>query len=226
MNTDELKIEHRGIRMSAYKIKTYNVVRICNEDMSIIFSARKNMWIGYDCISGEYVIYISNPCEIYHAIPINPEILTLFFINEKSGQALNLCCDQYTIIFDRKENMWKICISRAQSKFVRDGLRELFNDAEFDRPKTKTKTKINSTPVSISPAQAPNLVFNCILPEIKDVIFNAPATIVFWEDGTKTVVKAQEEDFDPEKGLAMAISKKALGNEGNYYETIKKWMKE
>lgn len=59
---------------------------------------------------------------------------------------------------------------------------------------------------------------------IKNVIFNPPATIVFWADGTKTVVKTQEgDDFDPEKGLAMAISKKALGNQGNYYNQFKKW---
>lgn len=59
---------------------------------------------------------------------------------------------------------------------------------------------------------------------IKDVIFNPPATIVIWTDGTKTVVKAQnDEPFDPEKGLAMAIAKKAMGNQGNYFETIKKW---
>jgi hypothetical protein len=59
---------------------------------------------------------------------------------------------------------------------------------------------------------------------IKDVIFNDPATIVFWTDGTKTVVKCQNNDtFDPEVGLAMAIAKKALGNKGNYCNTIKKW---
>lgn len=58
---------------------------------------------------------------------------------------------------------------------------------------------------------------------IKDVIFNDPATIVFWMDGTKTVVKAQNEDFDPEKGLAMAIAKKFFGNKGNYCNEIKKW---
>lgn len=62
--------------------------------------------------------------------------------------------------------------------------------------------------------------------EIKKVIFNPPATIVFWSDDTKTVVKANNEAFDPEKGLAMAISKKALGNQGNYFNTIKKWVDE
>lgn len=60
---------------------------------------------------------------------------------------------------------------------------------------------------------------------IKDVIFNDPAVIVLWNDGSKTVVKCSENDiFDPEKGLAMAISKKALGNQGNYYNTFKKYL--
>ena len=54
------------------------------------------------------------------------------------------------------------------------------------------------------------------LPAIQKVIFNDPATIVIWADGTKTVVKCDCELYDPEKGLAMAISKKALGNNGNY----------
>ena len=62
-------------------------------------------------------------------------------------------------------------------------------------------------------------------PKIKNVIFNEPATIVFWEDGSKTVVKCQEGDiFDPEKGLTMAITKKVYGNKGNYCEEIKKWV--
>ena len=64
-----------------------------------------------------------------------------------------------------------------------------------------------------------------LTPDIKNVIFNNPATIVLWADGTKTVVKAQDGDvFDPEKGLAMAISKKALGNKGNYCNELKKWL--
>lgn len=64
-------------------------------------------------------------------------------------------------------------------------------------------------------------------PFIVKVIFNDPATIVFWSDGTKTVVAKQKEDknkkFDKEKGLAMAIAKKYLGNEGSYFNEFKKW---
>ena len=47
---------------------------------------------------------------------------------------------------------------------------------------------------------------------IEKVIFNKPATIVFWTDGTKTVVKCGDGDmWDEEKGLAMAICKKLIG---------------
>lgn len=61
--------------------------------------------------------------------------------------------------------------------------------------------------------------------EIVKVIFNNPATIVFWADGKKTVVKcADNETFDEEKGLAMAISKRVLGNKGNYYNEFNKWL--
>lgn len=68
---------------------------------------------------------------------------------------------------------------------------------------------------------------NYRVPQIKDVIYNDPATIVFWMDGTKTVVKCGDYDiYDPEKGLAMAIAKKTLGNQGNYYETFKSWLPE
>ena len=73
----------------------------------------------------------------------------------------------------------------------------------------------------MQPKVNPYLTYN---PRIKNVIFNNPATIVLWTDGTKTVVKCQNDEvFDPEKGLAMAIAKKAFGNKGNYCNEIKKW---
>lgn len=60
---------------------------------------------------------------------------------------------------------------------------------------------------------------------IKDVIFAPPATIVYWSDGSKTVVKCSEKDvFDPEKGLAMAIAKHCGGNKGGYYKEIQNWV--
>lgn len=59
---------------------------------------------------------------------------------------------------------------------------------------------------------------------IKNVIFNPPATIIYWSDNTKTVVKCSPNDvFDPEKGLAMAIAKRCSGNNGKYYKEIRRW---
>ena len=65
------------------------------------------------------------------------------------------------------------------------------------------------------------------LPEIKKVIYNKPATIIFWSDHTKTVVQCQEGDYyDPEKGLVMAIAKKALGNTSRKLnDVLHKWEK-
>ena len=64
-----------------------------------------------------------------------------------------------------------------------------------------------------------------VMPKIKNVIFNPPATIVFWDDNSKTVVKCEGEAFDPEKGLAMAVTKRALGNKYEYYNQILHWLK-
>lgn len=67
---------------------------------------------------------------------------------------------------------------------------------------------------------------NMTAASIKNVIFAPPATIVYWSDGSKTVVKCSEKDvFDPEKGLAMAIAKRCGGNKGSYYKDIQNWVK-
>lgn len=58
---------------------------------------------------------------------------------------------------------------------------------------------------------------------IKRVIYNPPATIVYWSDSSRTVVKANNEKFDKEKGLAMAIIKKVCGNNGNFNEIFKEY---
>ena len=93
------------------------------------------------------------------------------------------------------------------------------------------KTKLNSEVkndlckyVENDIEQTKNLYYGLSL-TIKDVIFNPPATIVLWMDGTKTVVKDQGEVFyDPEKGMAMAVTKKAFGNQGNYYNQFAKYL--
>lgn len=63
--------------------------------------------------------------------------------------------------------------------------------------------------------------------KIKKVIFNNPATIILWKDGTKTVVKCnKKETYDPEKGFAMCIAEKLLGSYSAVKRIIRKYSPE
>lgn len=80
-------------------------------------------------------------------------------------------------------------------------------------------------PVDVLRQSGVNFACRWRVSDIKRVIFNDPATVVLWKDGTKTVVKCSENDeFNPEIGLAMAICKKSFGNTGAYNEVFKKWV--
>ena len=60
----------------------------------------------------------------------------------------------------------------------------------------------------------------------KKVKFSGPATIILWEDGTKTVVKCQKEDvWSDEVGIVMCYMKKMLGNKGNFNNIFREAMK-
>ena len=57
---------------------------------------------------------------------------------------------------------------------------------------------------------------------VERVVHNPPATIVFWKDKTKTVVKQQDGDeYDPEKGFLAACAKKFFGNDNQFNYEIK-----
>lgn len=60
---------------------------------------------------------------------------------------------------------------------------------------------------------------------VKDVKFNGPATIVFWNDGTKTVVKRHELDhYDAEKGVLACMAKKLYNDKNIFNEVIRKYV--
>lgn len=70
------------------------------------------------------------------------------------------------------------------------------------------------------------VLFGMCRVSIRKVIFNDPATIVLWSDGSKTVVKCGPEDsYDMEKGLAMAIVKKMAGNDNRFHKVFKQYPK-
>lgn len=125
----------------------------------------------------------------------------------------NLCANK-----DRKETC-RTCVSGILNmttdgaEYVTPAVPPLDTDAL-----KATLNRYFGTGLTVSPYQK-------AMSKIKNVIFNDPATIVFWSDGTKTVVKCGKNDtFDPEKGLAMAISKYFFDNAGYFNDVFKKWI--
>jgi len=57
---------------------------------------------------------------------------------------------------------------------------------------------------------------------VQRVIFNDPATIIFWMDGTKTVVQCSgNEPFNPYYGFCAAVAKRVYGNNSRVQKIVK-----
>ena len=111
---------------------------------------------------------------------------------------------------------------------LRNEIEAYMNNEPADKTVNYAKYDVDTTLMTLKNFAIGNKLpdmIECHLENFIDkVIFNDPATIVKWKDGTKTVVKTQDgEEFDPMVGLAMCISKKAMGNQGNYFEVFKKY---
>lgn len=71
----------------------------------------------------------------------------------------------------------------------------------------------NSVTFEVKDMKLLNLLLGTKSTDIDRVIFNDPATIVFWKDGAKTVVKCHPEDtFDEEIGFMCCYLKRILSS--------------
>lgn len=71
-----------------------------------------------------------------------------------------------------------------------------------------------------------DLFYLSALPKIDHILFSGKATIIFWADGKKSVVKCQKGDrYSQEEGLAMGICKRAYGNDNTFNDVINDAMK-
>ena len=128
-------------------------------------------------------------------MPIIPD-----YIDKTKPYTIVIPSDRYTMMFN--------CVGKIDSA----ARAEILNAAD----KTKRDGIVARATLIPKPTN--------YLPEIKNVKFNGPATIVFWADGTKTVVKCQDgDDYSKEVGLAMCIVKKVFGNTSKYNDIFKKW---
>jgi len=63
----------------------------------------------------------------------------------------------------------------------------------------------------------------CLYLDIEKVIYNDPATIILWNDGTKTVVTCAYGDvYDKQRGFLLCCAKKLFGNSGKFNSVMSK----
>ena len=140
---------------------------------------------------------------------------------------------KFTLHFNPEPEPWEnfrnpcnVSIPRRNGKTLRaEAIKHIFAEYGLENRKENNMTSKSDIPCILIGKKGDPRGVRTVELKIKNVIFNNPATIVFWSDDTKTVVKAGPNDaFDPEKGLAMAISKKMLGNNYTAYGRFKKWL--
>jgi len=69
-----------------------------------------------------------------------------------------------------------------------------------------------------------SIVLEYAPPRIDRVIRSGPATIVFWEDGTKTVVKLRGgEAYDSHEALLACVAKKVYGSSTKVNKALGEW---
>lgn len=155
-------------------------------------------------------------CNIDHSI----DLIYFWFKNALSGDRYYYCC------YGVRKRSFKCMDAYVLSKLKQSGIAELQKPIIDYIKEDQRLMNENRRPMFCynNYNNMPKMSVNKF--DIEKVVFNDPATIVFWKDGTKTVVKCQQGDiFDKEKGLAMAIAKRALGDKGNYNEILKKYLK-
>lgn len=149
----------------------------------------------------------------------------------KSKYTYNNACESYDEVI-KKMIEREYSMNFNDAKFLVDG--QVYNTHDIELTANIGEFPKITASAYLSPSNRTSATsFGCTCktnktPTIENVIFNPPATIVFWSDKTKTIVKADYdyESYDPEKGLAMAIAKKLLGdNKSKYYNTFKYWRK-
>lgn len=137
--------------------------------------------------------------------------------------------DGHSLMHPLSDGSW--VIDEDPSYYVSNGVKITFIKDTVPDPETKaflekfrknTSRSISNVRGFVAPLSEIGKRKDCAIPEIKKVIFNDPATIVLWADGTKTVVKCFEGDvYTKWAGFAFCICKKMMGD--NFHKDFRRW---
>ena len=148
--------------------------------------------------------------EIFNVAELKGKVLDI------KACSINISANLYDIVYDIAVSNF-LPLNPPKSYKGITILRDYYDDTKIEYGficmeivlKKQMEITLNKSPLMLERLTLGDYM-DCITAE--KVIFNNPATVVLWSDGTKTVVKRQKGDkWDYEKGLAMAIIKKFLG---------------
>ena len=98
---------------------------------------------------------------------------------------------------------------------------------EFEDARVRVSPKTSTTYATLSDIVVKHKGLDFRNIKIKRIIFNPPATVIIWEDDTKTVVKCAEDDeFNPEIGVAMCYMKKIYGSRHAFSKKVESYIEE
>lgn len=126
--------------------------------------------------------------------------------------------DIVTVPYDHDKKYWTVTAVRTNQIEMR---------ATYDLVSAKTGTALDNVPeVDMTLVKRPTQKKeNSVMDKrymVKKLIYHGPATIVYWADGEKTVVKCMDGDtFDPMAGFCAALAKKVYGSTGTVKQIIK-----
>ena len=126
--------------------------------------------------------------------------------------------DIVTVPYDHDKKYWTVTAVRTNQIKMR---------TTYDLVSAKTGTTLDNVPeVDMTLVKRPTeKKENSVMDNrymVKKLIYHGPATIVYWADGEKTVVKCMDGDtFDPMAGFCAALAKKVYGSTGTVKQIIK-----
>lgn len=159
-----------------------------------------------------------------------PENISAYIFDEKCNQIGVICLDQEYGKYEIHIKTPNICDGRYcvfKEREIHDKEQVIHKAMHLTYERLK-----NGLVANIVPVNDPYKISKSMLTpttKVDRIVFNDPATIVFWKDGTKTIVKCSDnENFNPYFGFCAAVAKRVFGNnsqvrkmvESGYFQDI------
>lgn len=125
-----------------------------------------------------------------------------FYVNGKEQKNYDMFLDAIANVFNEALETYASSNKNVKPK----------ESKETKKPIVKVEPKKVATPTFYSKRNETKFT-PLYMPRIREVMFNDPATICWFEDNSKTVAVAGHGDkYDKETGLAICMLKRVLGN--------------